>query len=475
LSKSNPKSKISRRKRNAIIAVAVCAVLLIAIFLDLPSQPSVNVQNLTYQTNWTSLTSNYNNTRFQYSGVTASNVGTLTKKWEILTNSSVTSTPVVMNGNVYFADWNGNLYSANIVNGSINWKVNLGNAISSTPNIYNGLIYVGFGPYDFTQVDAISQKNGSVVWNTTLNSTERAIWGSPTIFNGLLYIGVAGAGGASGQIDNNASKVGQLYALNAQTGKVDWVFNTLIGTSGGGGVWSSAVVDPKLNSIYFGSGNAYVNTSNALYAYGILSLNATNGKLNWVFRSHNTIKDGDDYDFGATPNLFTIEINNTIYQAVGDGSKDGDYYIVNRLNGVLLKKFQIGTGGASQGIIGLSGFIYQGNNSPELFIPSYYNISNYSCCGIVDAVNSTASKLDWQFFVPANIRGSVTVIPGAVLFGDNSGDFYAVSTANGDQLFYSNFKNSIASGITVAEGYVLVPTSLYGNPSSMGLYAFYPR
>jgi polyvinyl alcohol dehydrogenase (cytochrome) len=464
-SKKSKKPKNATLSKLAIALIAVAAIIVLVLLLD-SLYPSGSGGN------WTTFTLNSNNSRYQSNtSITSVDLPMLRQKWVIYTNSYVTSTPVVLDGNVYFADWNGSVYSANVINGTINWKVNLGYPISSTPTLSNGVVYIGLGPLGQTKVYALSQKNGSIVWSTTINSTERAIWGSPTVFRGLVYIGVAGAGDPAGQVDTNASKVGQLYALNSTTGAVEWNFTTEIGNSGGAAVWSSVVTDPNLNSIYFGTGNAYTNNSSALYAYAIISLNATTGKLNWAYRSYNTKLEGDDLDFGSTPNLFSMQLNGTTYNAIGDGSKDGNYYILNRINGTLLEKFPIGTAGSNQGIVGLSGFIYNQKNDPEIFVPSFYNVSQ-QCCGVVDAISPSNKSIDWSFYTNGNIRGSVTIIPGAVLVGDNSGDMYAISTTNGHQLYYRQFSDGIDGGITVAEGYVFVPTSLDGPTNSTGVYAF---
>lgn len=444
-----------------LLALIIIAVLILVLYY--PRYPTGSGNN------WTTFTLNINNSRYQTNTtINAGNVGRLKLKWSIATNSYVTSNPVVSNGSVYFGDWNGFVYSANLSNGSINWIANLTYAISSTPTIANGIVYTALGPYGPTEVVALSQKNGSIIWTAHINSTEGAVWGSPTVFNNVLYIGTAGAGGVTGQIDNNSSKSGEIFALNALNGKAIWNFTTMIGNTGGGAVWSSAVVDQNLNAIYFGTGNSYTNNTNSLYAYSIISLNATTGKMNWFYKAHNSTI--GDLDFGATPNLFTININGTTYNAVGDGSKDGYYYIVNRLNGTLLGKYSIGTAGSSQGIIGLSGFVYLKPNVPELFIPSYYN-GNNGCCGVVEALIPSNNTTEWRFYTHSNIRDSVTLIPGAVLVGDNTGYMYAISMTTGKELFITRFYNGISGGISVAGNYVLVPTSYYGPKNETGVYA----
>src|SRR5580692_6187547 len=71
---------------------------------------------------WTSFTLNYNNSRYQTnSTINSSNIGDLIQKWKIKT-SDVSSTPIVANGNIYFSDWNGSVYSVNVMTGNTNWR-----------------------------------------------------------------------------------------------------------------------------------------------------------------------------------------------------------------------------------------------------------------------------------------------------------------------------------------------------------------
>ena len=421
---------------------------------------------------WTSFTLNNNNTRYQSnSTINASNVGGLSQNWFINAHDPVTSTPMVQEGNVYFSDWGGNVYSANILTGNLNWRINLGQPISSTPLVYNGIVYIGQGPGNGpTVVYALSQATGSILWSTTLKTTSKSIYGSPIIYKNLLYIGVSAD---TNDNETNDSTVGSIFALNAITGKVVWNFITMIGNTGGDGVWGSVVVDPNLNSIYFGTSNPYINVPNAntLYGYSIMSLNATNGRLNWYYQVYNSITIGQDRDFGSTPNLFTMSVGGVTYNAVGLGNKDGKYYIFNRVNGALLKTYTVGLGDIV-GILGLAGVIYpNGPNNPELFIPSHYDSANSSGeGGTLEALYPSNGVVAWKFFTPGTLIGSVAVVPGAVLFGDDLGNLYALSTSDGTLLFQTKFNNSIEGGITAAEGYVLVPTSFGTSPPS-GVYA----
>ena len=415
---------------------------------------------------WSSFTLDSVNSRYQSnSSITSSNVGQITQKWVIPTQGSVTSTPLVLGGNVYFADWGGNVYSAVAATGHINWKVNLGStSISSTLALSNGMVYVGDG-LGQTNLFALSQTDGHVIWETHLVSTMNAVWASPIVINGLVYIGVASNG-----TETISSWKGEIYAVNATTGSVVWTFNTSPGSAGGAGVWGSVVYDPQLNSIYFGTSNSYGGSTNALYSYSILSLNAKTGLLNWYYQTYTSLGTGGDLDFGSTANLFSISVNGVIHSAVGLGSKDGYYYIVDRVSGTLLEKVLIGTGGSDGGIVGVAGFINLGPNNPEVFIPSH-NEQVGGEYGVLKALTPSNGTVRWQFNTPVTLLGSVAIIPGAVLFGDTDGNLYAVSTGSGHQLFHATVPGSIEGGISVAEGLVFVPMS-FGSGNSGGLYAF---
>ncbi len=412
---------------------------------------------------WPSFTLNMQNSRYQAnSTVTSANVGSLSPQWSITTPYSVTSNPVVLNGNVYFADWGGDVYSASVATGHTNWQVNLGHPISSTLALANGMVYVGMGPVNTTQVLALSQADGHIVWNTTLKTSMDAVWSSPIIYNGLLYIGVSSSGDES-----NASWIGSLFALNANTGAVAWKFNTAIGSAGGDGVTGSIAIDPSLNSIYFGVGNPYGSGSGAslLYGYCVMSLDATTGTLNWYTPVFTTTEAGQDLDFISTPNLFSVSIGGTVYNALGIGNKNGTYYVFNRTNGNLLEQVQIDSKFDGAGIIGLAAYAYLSSNNPEIFVPADYNGE-----GIVGAYTPSSNGVQWSYVTPAEVVGSVTAVPGAVIFGDQNGNLYAFSDS-GSKLFSIGLPSGIYGGISVAEGHVFVPTA-FG--STDGVYAYAP-
>jgi polyvinyl alcohol dehydrogenase (cytochrome) len=459
---------------------ALLAMVILASFLVLAKAQPVGGD-------WTSFTLNNNNTRYQAnSTINSTNIANMTLKWSILTNSYVTSTPVVANGSVYFTDWKGDIYSANILTGATNWKVTLanGNAISSTPEVINGTVYVTQGPNDPTEVYAFSQSNGALLWNTQIHGNAKQIWASPIVYNGLLYVGITADQGGK---ETNTTTRGAIYALNASSGAIVWNFTTMIGNSAGAGVWGSVVVDPSLNSIYFGTSNPYMNQSNTLYGYSVMSLNAANGNLNWFYQAYHTTGVGQDLVFGSTPNLFTMDVNNVPTPVIGVGNKNGTYFVLNRQSGELLDNYIIGTpysqyrvalGNATsnalaEGIRGLAGYTYnQGTTvNPEIFIPSFYYSNSISQRGKLEAIYPNNGTVAWSVLTQGALIGSVSIVPGAVIEGDADGNLYAFSTSTGAILYHTQFQNSVEAGITPAEGFVLVPTS-FGANNTAGLFAY---
>jgi polyvinyl alcohol dehydrogenase (cytochrome) len=421
---------------------------------------------------WTQLINDYKDSRYQPTSI--GNVSILTKAWIFHTNGSVTSTPIVKNGSVYFDDSGGNIYSVNVTTGSLNWKIHRSAYYSSTLAWANNVIYIAGRNSSIGQAEviAVSATNGKLIWRTLLNSAMKYLYSSPIIYNGLLYIGTSSSGGADCNFETNASCKGQLFALHTKNGTVDWSFLTA-GTSGGAGIWGSTVVDTDNNQIFFGTGNTYNKSGTPGYAYSIISLNASTGSLNWYYQTYNSTKNGKDYDFGSTPNLISVYNNGAFHKAVGLGSKDGNYYIWDRNNGTLLGKFRIVPASSGGGIIGIPGFLYgliPNSSTVIIFTPAINGISTSGCCGVLSALRPGFGSIAWNFTTPGAIVGSTAEVSGAVLFGDNKGNLYVVDAKTGKKLFNTTLPSGIYSGVTPAEGHVFASVAF--NSTGNGVYAF---
>ena len=437
---------------------------------------------------WRSYTLNPENSRLQaQSTITARNVGRLRLSWMLPTDRAVTSTPVVVAGSVFFADWGGDVYSVNVATGHVRWKVNLKNPVSSTLAVQDGRVFIAlspedtaaYPPHDGDRVVVLSQATGRLIWSRRFASSAQGVWGSPTIYDGMVYVGAAGGIGQQEAIPPFVG--GTVVAMDEITGKLIWQ-RTLNGSAGGAGLWGSVAASPELDEIFLATANSYSDAGTLKDAYSVVSLNPRTGKENWRYRAYPNLAKGSDDDFGATPNVFNVDINGRTRLAVGIGSKDGYYYTLDARTGLLLRKTLVQPKG---GVIGNASVI-AGPTVTDVFVPTYedsLDVSNPDvCCGSLVSLDVGQSKIRWYVPVDANVIGSSSLIPGAALFGDAKGNVYAISIATGKTLFHVALPDSVQAGITPAEGHLFVatckgdPTPGYGDPkmprSGLGVYAY---
>jgi glucose dehydrogenase len=148
--------------------------------------------------------------------------------------------------------------------------------------------------------------------------------------------------------------VGQVQAINARTGKREWVFSVIPQSStdpgaesweneswrgsGHANVWAPMVLDEPRgllylatstpSSDYYGGKRPGAN----LFAESVVCLDANNGKIKWYFQAiHHGLW---DWDFPAPPNLVTINVNGRRIDAVAQVSKQGFTYVFDRVTGV---------------------------------------------------------------------------------------------------------------------------------------------
>jgi eukaryotic-like serine/threonine-protein kinase len=207
----------------------------------------------------------------------AINAATGTQKWTFKTESGVASSPAVSGGIVYFLSYDGNLYAVDAAAGTLKWKFATGgehrfsakhlhgsqpaaetmpdpfDVYLSSPLVSQGSVYFGSGDGNIYSLEAAS---GKLNWKF---HTGDVVHASPVIANGTLYIG---------------SWDSYFYALDAATGKEKWRFKTGEDPEihNQVGIQSSAVVSEGI--VYFGC-----RDSN-LYA-----LDAATGERKWAYNN----------------------------------------------------------------------------------------------------------------------------------------------------------------------------------------------
>jgi quinoprotein glucose dehydrogenase len=150
-----------------------------------------------------------------------------------------------------------------------------------------------------------------------------------------------------------ADPVGEVQAINARTGKREWVYSVIPQSStdagadtwegeswrthGHGNVWAPMVIDEPRGLIYlptttpssdfYGGNRPGAN----LFAESLVCLDANTGKMKWYFQAiHHGLW---DWDFPAPPNLITITVDGKRIDAVAQVSKQGFTYVFDRVTG----------------------------------------------------------------------------------------------------------------------------------------------
>ena len=209
-------------------------------------------------------------------------------------------------------------------------------------------------------VVALNAKNGDVDWTYQV-SAAGTFAGHVSLTAPWTTFAPIGADGMVLSAPNNGDSAlrGHVDAIDAKTGALMWRFyttpdptqlpfilswaNPADAAEGGGAVWTNAAVDPTLNDVYIGIGNAYPYTGRSpgkdLWTDSLVALNAKTGALKWYYQQvHHDIWDFDDSN-PAT--LFNVTINGKMYPAIAQGNKDGYLFVLNRVTGGYLPKFPI--------------------------------------------------------------------------------------------------------------------------------------
>lgn len=173
--------------------------------------------------------------------------------WKHLLPGRAESSPVVIDGSVYFGCENSQLFSLSTRNGHVRWATTLGGPVKSAPAYYGGVLYVGDYGGD---MNAVVAKTGALKWQTSSLGqgfgTSGEFYSTPAVAFGRVYAG------------NNDDRV---YSFDLSDGTLAWSYST------GGYAYSGPVVASTDNSpptVYIGSfdGNVY-------------ALDAKDGSLRW--------------------------------------------------------------------------------------------------------------------------------------------------------------------------------------------------
>jgi outer membrane protein assembly factor BamB len=299
-------------------------------------------------------------------------------KWTFPTGDRIVSSPVYRDGVIYFGGDDGNVYAVNAADGRQLWKHATGGPVPATPALAGDLLYIG--SYD-GKFYALEARTGVTRWkfatggerrfeakglhglqprNQTIPDQFDVYLSSPVVAGGAVFFG---------------SGDGNLYALDAATGKEKWRYNA----SGSWIITSPAVTRGKVVA---------ATSDSSLY----LVLDAQTGKP--VVQ-----KQGNAYVF-ASPAV----AGDIVYVGVLNGSLEAR----DLASGDVLWEFRTDASRRNEGWVLTSERKF---NSPFLFRSSWRE--------------APVVATERQFGIGA-IFSTPLVVDGVVYFGSTDGSLYAV-------------------------------------------------
>ncbi len=321
-------------------------------------------------TEWPVNGRDYAGTRFsQLKQINTTNVNNLGLAWvyEIGSKRGVEATPIVVDGVMYVTGPWSIVYAIDAKTGKNIWTydplvprdkawINCCDVVNRGVAVYKGNVYVA--TYD-ARLIAINAATGKKVWETNAspdNSRPYSITAFPMVIKDSIIIG--NAGGEYGIR-------GSVQAYDAATGALKWRWFIVPGdpskpfeneamedaattwnpsskywlNGGGGAPWHGMAIDPKLNLVYFGTGQPGPWSASArnpgggdnLYTSSIVALDIDTGKYVWHYQAN----PNDQWDFDSTQDvvLADIAIEGQTRKVIMQAHKNGFFFILDRTTG----------------------------------------------------------------------------------------------------------------------------------------------
>jgi glucose dehydrogenase len=227
----------------------------------------------------------------------ASSIGQVAEAWSIPTAGALTTAPLIVGNTVYAEDDHGIVVAADKSTGRTLWQ-----SAQTGFTVGPEGVALGWGKvYAATAdgVEALDARSGHVLWTRRLTQSATAgVDMQPTVIGHRVLIATVPVSVA---VQFHGGDRGQLFAVDASSGKVDWSFDTVAsrnlwghpGVNSGGGAWYPPAIDTRTGIVYWGTANPapfpgtpqYPNGSSRagpnLYTDSTVALSLTTGRLLW--------------------------------------------------------------------------------------------------------------------------------------------------------------------------------------------------
>jgi outer membrane protein assembly factor BamB len=312
-------------------------------------------------------------------------------KWIFRAGAPIVTSPAVTGGVVYIASLNGYLYAVDQETGAEKWKFKSRMPIASSPAVDGGTVFFVSSAGALAAIDAATGEprwafateyerkfeaknlHGYPPPAQTIPDTWDLFTSSPAVADGRVYFG---------------SGDGNVYAVDAKTGVLQWKFPTKDVVHA-----SPAVVE---GTVYIGSWDSY------FYA-----IDASTGQLRWSFHSGEDPVIHNQVGFQSSPAV----VDGTVYV----GCRDAHVYALDAKTGrkkwdyPTSKSWVISTPAVRDGVV------YAGTSDSARFL----------------ALDAKTGRLRFWLDAKAYCFSSPALAGGFAYVGNHNGKLYAIDTKTG--------------------------------------------
>ena len=446
-------------------------------------------------TNWLATGQGYANQHFSpLTRINDRNIGRLAPVAIAQTGytASFETTPIVVNGTMFITTpmVNGKqaVIAMNAVTGETIWTYTYTDGLTQIccgpvnrgVTVSGGQIY--FLTLDNNLIDLVA-KTGQEVWKTNVADAQAGYSETmvPQVYDGQVIIGSAGGEWPlRGFLASYDAKSGQqIWRWNTTDSETSWQGNSW--KTGGGTVWTTPAIDPRLGLVIFSTGNPNPDLDGSkragdnLYTDSIVALHLKDGSLAWYYQE--VKHDVWDYDAVSNVVLFNAMENGKMVPAAGEAGKTAFFYIVDRATGKLIRRSEpfdlqknMFAQPTKQGVQSLPGANGGAEWSPPAYSPltrdvyvmgmnqlmtfttdnaafdipgqirlgsTFKNVPHGLQNGTLTAINVDTGKIVWNQTVPQPTMGGALVTAGNLAFmGEGNGWFDAYNARTGQKLWH---------------------------------------
>ena len=283
--------------------------------------------------------------------INRSNISRLVPIWStsLMNDLGELSAPTIYNGVMYVINGRGT-FALEVETGKQIWRTPV--ALESGTRraaITRGAATIYEGKLFRVTVDnhvlALDMKTGEEIWNQKFADSREGYYatGAPIVANGVLISGMSGGesttrGFLDGWDPDTGTKLWRRHTIPApgEPGSETWLLDSNAWMYGGGPTWRSGSYDPKLDLVYWGTGNAEPydprprGALDSLYTSSVLAIRPKTGEIACYYQ----YTPNDVYDVDGTDEhvLADIEIRGQPRKVMIQANKNGFLYVLDRTN-----------------------------------------------------------------------------------------------------------------------------------------------